>query len=524
MSKLYVIGIGGTGSRVLYSLTMLLAAGVPIKADEIIPLIIDTDSNNGNLEDCKTVIKEYNKLHSTFYPFEEAKGDDSFFFRTKIKPPEELNVSGQAYKNLEELLQYNQLNNYSESTKHLIDLFFTKENRKMNLEHGFLGNPNVGSIVLQDVVNTQEFRNFAQAIVPSDRIFIISSIFGGTGAAGFPLLIKLFRDKGESKVSEDGVPNRGSLNEAIIGALTVLPYFEVDIEKYKRRESSINSNTFITKTKAALSYYEQNIAGLVNSFYYIGDYRKSQYTNVEGGTNQRNQAHFIEVASALALVDFMARNPNKTRQEELDRDARNKFYEFGIKENKGNLDFRDLDESNIKYQLREPLTRFTLFSIYMTNFINKSLKDSKLAWSNEIKIDKSFFNTDFYRTLNDFVEKYYYYWLNDLTFEQTGVGQHQRKFHPFNLPIASEVDYQNRAAVKLKADKKALNGIRSDRHATLEKGAIFGKKDIDFDNVMNSIVDRVKEKQTAFNITGAPLFINLVANACNHIYEKHYKG
>ena len=43
MSKLYVFGIGGTGSRVLRSFTMMLAAGVKIGANEIVPIIIDPD-------------------------------------------------------------------------------------------------------------------------------------------------------------------------------------------------------------------------------------------------------------------------------------------------------------------------------------------------------------------------------------------------------------------------------------------------------------------------------------------------
>ena len=43
MSKLYVFGIGGTGSRVIKSLTMLLASGVRMKSDAIVPIIIDPD-------------------------------------------------------------------------------------------------------------------------------------------------------------------------------------------------------------------------------------------------------------------------------------------------------------------------------------------------------------------------------------------------------------------------------------------------------------------------------------------------
>jgi len=44
MSKLYIFGIGGTGARVLKSLTMLLASGVECGVDTIVPIIIDRDN------------------------------------------------------------------------------------------------------------------------------------------------------------------------------------------------------------------------------------------------------------------------------------------------------------------------------------------------------------------------------------------------------------------------------------------------------------------------------------------------
>ena len=45
MSKIYVFGIGGTGARVIRSLTMLLASGVKLgeNIDTVIPVIIDQD-------------------------------------------------------------------------------------------------------------------------------------------------------------------------------------------------------------------------------------------------------------------------------------------------------------------------------------------------------------------------------------------------------------------------------------------------------------------------------------------------
>lgn len=49
MSKIFLFGIGGTGARVLRSLTMMLATGVKLGVDEIIPIIIDPDAANADL-------------------------------------------------------------------------------------------------------------------------------------------------------------------------------------------------------------------------------------------------------------------------------------------------------------------------------------------------------------------------------------------------------------------------------------------------------------------------------------------
>ena len=59
MSKLFVFGIGGTGSRVLKSLTMLLMAGVKTNVDEIIPIVIDKDETNGDMVKTKRLIETY---------------------------------------------------------------------------------------------------------------------------------------------------------------------------------------------------------------------------------------------------------------------------------------------------------------------------------------------------------------------------------------------------------------------------------------------------------------------------------
>ena len=49
MAKLYIFGIGGTGARVLRSLTMMLASGVQLGQDESVPIFIDPDESNADL-------------------------------------------------------------------------------------------------------------------------------------------------------------------------------------------------------------------------------------------------------------------------------------------------------------------------------------------------------------------------------------------------------------------------------------------------------------------------------------------
>ena len=64
----------------------------------------------------------------------------------------------------------------------------------VEMDIGFVGNPNIGSVVLNQFKDSQEFKEFASNFNEGDRVFVISSIFGGTGAAGFPTILKNIRD------------------------------------------------------------------------------------------------------------------------------------------------------------------------------------------------------------------------------------------------------------------------------------------------------------------------------------------
>ena len=85
MAKLFVFAIGGTGSRVLKALTMLLASGVELKnVDRMVPIIIDPDTSNGDLTRTVDILKTYKEIRAkTWSP-------DAGFFKTEISSLDEL--------------------------------------------------------------------------------------------------------------------------------------------------------------------------------------------------------------------------------------------------------------------------------------------------------------------------------------------------------------------------------------------------------------------------------------------------
>jgi hypothetical protein len=65
MARLFVFAIGGTGSRVLKSLTMLLASGVKPNSErefEIVPIIIDPHKSNEDLKRTERLLGNYQTI------------------------------------------------------------------------------------------------------------------------------------------------------------------------------------------------------------------------------------------------------------------------------------------------------------------------------------------------------------------------------------------------------------------------------------------------------------------------------
>jgi len=426
MAKLYIFGIGGTGARVIKSLTMLLATGIKTNFD-IVPILIDPDSAGGDLNRTIKLLRDYQSIQKSINGY-----DPNSFFKNKISTLSDIVVEkgggakvfdgfrfeldGIQNDSFKDFIDFNSLD---QNNKNLAKLLFSERNLDADLDVGFKGNPNIGSVVLNQFTKSEVFQSFADSYQADDRIFIVSSIFGGTGAAGFPLLLKNIR-KGSI-----GGNHYEHLKNARIGAVTVLPYFKVK----QNDNSEIDSHGFITKTKAALHYYARNITGnkSINSLYYIGDTADNTYENIEGGTNQKNDAHFIELASALSIIDFA--NTEDIHLETNNGAAVNpKYKEFGTKGD-SQLSFNDLFEGS-KRVLDSNLSEYFYFNLFLKEKLKGEL-NHPYAREFTNKIDDNFLHQTFYKTLSDFNTENRI-WLAELS-------RNQISFSPFSIePIVNE--------------------------------------------------------------------------------------
>lgn len=430
-SKLFIFAIGGTGSRVMKALTMLLATGVEMKnTSEIIPIIVDPHKSNEDLKRTESLLKSYKKIRDSI--IETPKPNE--FFGTEIRTLKSIvnnnesiadtytfELKGVGNETFSQYIDYDNLSGSADGfemyspNKDLASLLFSKSNLATEMNIGFVGNPNIGSVVLNQFKESDEFKQFAANFSKNDRVFIISSIFGGTGAAGFPIILKNIRG------AEAGdLDSPEYLRNAKIGALTALPYFGIEPNEEKR----IDKATFYSKTKAALHYYSKGVNKSINRFYYIGDDVSTNYAYDPGENGQKNDAHFVELASAMAIVDFAA-VPDAELENNNGLPNETVFKEFGIAADTNKLNFSHLDTTTRQLIARK-LTKFTLMCLYMEHQLENSIGSTR-PWLKENKvIDKGFLKGTFYQTYLQNFKKGFMEWLNEMS-------RNTRGFQPFVL-------------------------------------------------------------------------------------------
>lgn len=312
MPKLFVFAIGGTGERVLRSFTMVLASGAPTFDNyEVFPIIIDYDADNADKERTVKLLQNYAAVHDAAFTQHSAasdlKGQSGQFFAAKLRNLHGLDNyvfpfhPATEHEKFREHIGYDQLAGETLGTAKLLTSLYDESKRsdtELNLDMtvGFKGNPNIGSVVFHTINNTDEFAAFRARFQPEsgDKVVIIGSLFGGTGASGIPEIVKAI----------DGMKN-----DAKIATILVLPYFA----PMERKDGAIQASRFNSKTKAALSFYKDSgLMDKIDKIYYVGDPYPTVIPYSEGGKDQINNANFVELIAAMMIEHYVAgRNADK---------------------------------------------------------------------------------------------------------------------------------------------------------------------------------------------------------------------
>jgi hypothetical protein len=446
MKKVFVFCIGGTGIRVMKSVIMLLAAGMKTNKYEVIPYIIDPHLDLEEKKQLNTLIELYEHIQKDSTDNQKRPALNGFF-GTQVESYEELNgrendthTSFSEQRPFGEYLGIEKLSS-TDINRLLIDTLFTRKSLNNRLSVGFKGNPNVGTVVLSNMMNGSDWMKTLtenSKFQEGDRIFIISSIFGGTGASGYPLLEKTIREMTESPI----------LSTATMGAVSVQPYFS--LKNPETTGSDIDSCSFITKTKAALSYYQDNVRS--DYFYYIGD----KGMNIEYENNeevQDDKAHFGELVAATALFDFLNR-PDKEHSEKPT------YLSRAIANDQQVLDLSNMGSGYAG--LTKNIADFTLFSMLV-----EVLKNEKyFPLVKDRNMDSHFFSDSTFRRLEEFIQRFRT-WYDELS-------DNKRSFSPLNIVDSNQsldawikgnsLDAQDDSYYLLEMIKASNNASKEESH------------------------------------------------------------
>lgn len=428
MGKTYIFAIGGTGARVVRSLTMLMASGIPgFNHDtEICPIIIDYDLHNGDKDRAVNSMKKYCKVRELIEKGEHKR--DNEFFSAKITDMTTnkgnafqwyFDIQKNADQKYSEYIEYSNMEKKTPVTKKTVDGLYDTTNDPeytelyLNMKVGFQGNPNIGSVVLNRLKDDEEFRNFQTYFNPNeDRVVIIGSLFGGTGASGIPELITAIHNEKANT----------NLRKANIAAVMILPYFKVKREGDS--EGTIKSRIFNSKTKAALNYYESSgLNNLINSIYYVGDRTPTVVQYSIGASDQKNNAHPVEMIAAMAVAHFVNADIDKNEY----KNAVRRRYKFNVggEIGQGGITFRTLVGNNAEADpfVKDIMHNMINFNLMMKYFVDKvysNSPDKRASWyyKERLKLseieDKKTPSDDGKYYLKDFLAALYRFYCKEL--------------------------------------------------------------------------------------------------------------
>ena len=301
----YVFFIGGTGARVLRSFLHLCASGAVGTDGKINVVMLDVDSENYACTEAKELYDIYCAAYAKLSDLKvkDLKGTTVSAFRPQLQMPS----GGAAVIN--PITNSNAtLDLAASGSKRALEWFYTEEERNQSLKHGFFAHPNIGCLFFDGVRSAllPHINNIAGSL-NSDRdvrIAIVGSMFGGTGAAGIPTILRIIQDECRRQISSDD-----KMKRLHFSGVLVTPYFKFKDPSGGTGNLHIRHNVFFGNTRSALEYYDWNYKEKFERIYLVGQ-DSLQFVSpngeyVDGGNKQRNKPHVVELIAAMGVRHFL---------------------------------------------------------------------------------------------------------------------------------------------------------------------------------------------------------------------------
>lgn len=311
-----LIGIGGTGAKVVESALALFAAG--IGPAEVHVGLVDQDRSNGNTNRAEISLEHLIRFQSLWQGSAEANAIDP---DRSVPPGDRLDLAGVRVRALledralwsperDDVSLHDILGrDLTGGRQELFDLLFMPGDQEQDLQlgEGYRGRAHVGAAALAAAMLEDENQLISRlrTLMESGdrrevRIFLVGSAFGGTGAAGFPTLARELH-----RIRTD--PNFSNRGQVRIGGALMLPYFG-----FARPDDDgqpvVTADELLPKAQLALEYYGKlfETENTFDRFYVLGwDPFFNLGYHEAGNREQRNPPLLPELFAACGAVDFL---------------------------------------------------------------------------------------------------------------------------------------------------------------------------------------------------------------------------
>lgn len=350
-NQYFVLGIGGTGMRCIESLIHLCAMGMFDDTD-IHLLALDTDKNNGNFGRLKELKEAYANTKDTLDSHIET------FFSAKIHYYE-FSPDYEKKSTFKEVFGYSDTQYNQREEADLADLVLDKNVEEFNLQHGYRAQTHLGSMMMyQSIVEAaqstmpNDLKNFVSQLITETtsgkaKVFILGSVFGGTGASSIPIIPQAL-----SKAAE--VISKGSANvlkNAYFGSTLLTAYFNFtlpDAKQMSQQKIIATSDKFALNSQVAMMFYDDDssVRTIYQRFYMLGTEginwtpmtQSQNGMTLTGGANQKNDSHYIELLAACAALDFYNADTEPLQQNKANYKT---DYLYRAIDDSGRFDFQD---------------------------------------------------------------------------------------------------------------------------------------------------------------------------------------